>query len=66
MRIHSYLKTAESILVAYDGSSPFAGWLKQFFAANKKYGSTDRKHISQLCYNYFRLGQAFKNYSVEE
>ncbi len=66
MRLHSYLKTAESILAAYDGTSTFAAWLKQFFAANKKYGSKDRKHISQLCYNYFRLGPAFEDYAVEE
>ncbi|HVE61379.1 MAG TPA: methyltransferase domain-containing protein [Chitinophagaceae bacterium] len=66
MRIHSYLKSAETLLALYDGSYPFAGWLKQFFAANKKYGSKDRKHISNLCYNYFRLGRAFATYSVEE
>jgi 16S rRNA (cytosine967-C5)-methyltransferase len=66
MRIHSYLKNAESLLSFYDGNSPFAGWLKQFFATNKKYGSKDRKYIAQLCYNYFRLGQAFKKYNAEE
>ncbi len=66
MRLHSYLKTAESILAAYDGTTTFAAWLKQFFAANKKYGSKDRKHTSHLCYSYFRLGQAFETYPVEE
>ncbi len=66
MRLNSYLKTAESILAAYDGTSTFASWLKQFFAANKKYGSNDRKHISQLCYNYFRLGPAFEDSAVDE
>ncbi len=66
MRIQAYLQTAESLLSLYDGNSPFTGWLKQFFSADKKYGSKDRKHISQLCYNYFRLGRAFENCSTIE
>lgn len=40
--------------------------LKRFFAADKKFGSKDRKQISSLCYNYYRLGNALKNSAVDE
>ena len=45
---------------------PLSHFLKQFFAAEKKYGSKDRKQISSLCYNYYRLGKAAQNISIEE
>ncbi|RXK87495.1 Fmu (Sun) domain protein [Filimonas effusa] len=45
---------------------PLQHYLKQFFAADKKYGSKDRKHISQLCYCYFRIGHALTALPVEE
>jgi 16S rRNA (cytosine967-C5)-methyltransferase len=54
----SHFNTAILLLDAYDGSLPFHHYSKQFFAANKKYGSKDRKQIAQLCYQYFRLGHA--------
>jgi 16S rRNA (cytosine967-C5)-methyltransferase len=66
MRSHSYINSAKNILQEYDGSMPFAIWLKQFFKAHKKYGSKDRREITHLCYSYFRLGKAFENKTVEE
>lgn len=51
---HSYLSSAEQILKQYKGVEPFSSFLKTYFSANKKYGSKDRKHISHLCYCYFR------------
>ena len=66
MRSHSYLNSAKKILNEYDGSMPFANWLKQYFKSNKKFGSKDRKEISNLCYCFFRLGYAFQTYPVEE
>ena len=65
-RYHSYINTSVSILTAYKGEEPFAGYLKRFFAANKKYGSKDRKQISHLCYCFFRTGKLFPDLSVEE
>lgn len=56
-RYYSWLNTAVTILKQYKGAQPFAAFLKSFFAANKKYGSKDRKQISHLCYCYFRLGK---------
>lgn len=66
MYLHSYLNTATRILSEYNHSSPFAGCLKEYFKQNKKYGSKDRKHISNLCYCYFRLGGLLKDIDIEE
>jgi 16S rRNA (cytosine967-C5)-methyltransferase len=62
----SYIKSTSTILSLYKGEEPFANFLKKYFAANKKYGSKDRKHIVTLCYNFFRLGKALPNLLVEE
>lgn len=53
-----YLNYANSILERYDGKEPFHLYLKKYFSVNKKHGSRDRKIISSLCYNSFRLGMA--------
>ncbi|HTM93200.1 MAG TPA: hypothetical protein VL095_12325, partial [Flavisolibacter sp.] len=66
MRSYSYLNTASRIILSYDGSVPLAAWLKQFFKADKKFGSKDRKNISHACYCFYRLGNAFQNLSTEE
>ncbi|HEV8283676.1 MAG TPA: Fmu (Sun) domain-containing protein [Chitinophagaceae bacterium] len=65
-RYHSYLRTAEQLLVQYRGAGPFASFLKKFFGQHKKYGSTDRKQIAHLCYCYFRLGKAGLNLPIDE
>lgn len=66
MRHHSHLNTASSIINTYTGSVPLSVFLKQFFSAQKKYGSRDRKQIASLVYGYYRLGKAFIDMSVEE
>jgi 16S rRNA (cytosine967-C5)-methyltransferase len=66
MHIYSYFNSVKEIISAYDGMIPFAAWLKSFFAAHKKYGSKDRKHITHLCYSYFRLGKSFDQQPFEE
>jgi 16S rRNA (cytosine967-C5)-methyltransferase len=66
MKHWSHLNTAVQILQAYTGQEPFAGYLRKFFSANKKYGSSDRRQIGHLCYCYFRLGKSLANLSLEE
>ena len=66
MRYHSHFNTAIKIIEGYDAKMPFAIYLKQFFAADKKYGSKDRKSIAAFCYNYFRLGKAMPGASATE
>ncbi|MBM3415783.1 MAG: Fmu (Sun) domain-containing protein [Bacteroidetes bacterium] len=56
-RFHSYLNSAKSILLAYNGTEPFSSYLKKWFAAEKKFGSKDRKYIEQFCYSYFRTAK---------
>ena len=65
-RYYSYINSAKQILQAYHGEEPFASFLKKYFSANKKYGSKDRKHISNLCYCFFRLGKAGMDLDAEE
>lgn len=66
MRHHSHLNTASSIINTYTGSVPLSVFLKQFFSAQKKYGSRDRRQIASLVYGYYRLGKAFSEMPVEE
>jgi 16S rRNA (cytosine967-C5)-methyltransferase len=61
-----YIETAGKIISAYDGSIPLHHFLKQFFAADKKYGSKDRKAIAHACYCYYRLGKAINDVSIAE
>jgi 16S rRNA (cytosine967-C5)-methyltransferase len=65
-RYHSYLNSAKTILREYKGGEPLASFLRKYFAADKKYGSNDRKLISHLCYCFFRLGKAAPDLPVEE
>ncbi len=65
-RFHSYINTSAKLIAKYKGEKPFAVFIKVLFAKEKKYGSKDRKQISSLCYNYFRLGFAMKDSSVEQ
>lgn len=60
------MNIAVQLLQQYNGSQPFGSFIKQFFSQHKKYGSKDRKHISQLCYAYFRLGKALPQLATEE
>lgn len=65
-RHHSHLLSAATILGLYNGSEPFAAFLRKYFAQHKKFGSRDRKQVGQLCYCYFRLGRAALQLSIEE
>ncbi len=66
MKHFSHLNTAVNIIESYKGAQPFHSFIKNHFSQHKKYGSKDRKQISQLCYGYFRLGQATLNMPVQE
>jgi 16S rRNA (cytosine967-C5)-methyltransferase len=64
MHLSSYLISAQTIIVAYDGAVPFAAWLKGYFREHKKFGSRDRKLVSDLCFCNFRLGRSFSDWPV--
>ena len=65
-RFHSYINTSEKIIDLYKGDLPFSIFIKSYFAANKKFGSKDRKQISERCFIYFRLSRALDKFSVKE
>jgi 16S rRNA (cytosine967-C5)-methyltransferase len=65
-RYHSYINSTKEILSIYKGDEPLSSFLKKYFSANKKFGSKDRKQVSNLCYCFFRLGKAVMNTSIEE
>lgn len=66
MKYYSHLNTAETILTRYKGTQPFVLFIKEFFKADKKYGSRDRRRITTLCYAYFRLGKINRNVEMTE
>lgn len=53
-----YVATAATIIQHYDGATPLNDFLKKYFALHKKFGSRDRRQITNLCYCYYRLGFA--------
>jgi 16S rRNA (cytosine967-C5)-methyltransferase len=65
-RYYSYLTSAATILEKYTGEEPFVHFARKQFAANKKFGSRDRKTIASLCYSYFRVSHLFKNDPLQE
>ena len=65
-RMHSHFNTAKTIIASYKGEMPLSAYLKDFFSKEKKYGSKDRKSISTLTYNYYRLGFALNDKSIED
>ncbi|HMT28410.1 MAG TPA: RsmB/NOP family class I SAM-dependent RNA methyltransferase [Bacteroidia bacterium] len=55
---YSRIQEITKLIEGYDGKIPFHRYLKDFFSKNKKFGSTDRKVISEWCFSFFRLGDA--------
>jgi 16S rRNA (cytosine967-C5)-methyltransferase len=60
-RWENYLSSAEKIVATYDGSLPLHHFLKGFFKQHPYMGSRDRRQISQLVYQFYRMGQLWKN-----
>lgn len=65
-RYHSYLSTASLIVQSYKGTEPFVHFIRKYFAAQKKFGSSDRRMIASLCYCFFRTAYVFKTDSIEQ
>lgn len=64
-RFVSYFNTAKTLIINYNGNEPLTIYLKKYFAAYKKHGSTDRKQIAHWCYCYYRLGNALRQIDIE-
>ena len=65
-RHHSHITSVLKIIETAVPGEPLVHHLKKFFAGNKKYGSKDRKVISSLCYNYYRIANALPGKTTEE
>lgn len=62
----TYLATAVSLLEKYTGNEPFHLYLKKYYGVFKKFGSRDRKAITQLCYCWFRAGHALAHLQKDQ
>ncbi len=65
-RFFSYINSSKKILDAYDGLQPFPFHIKKNFAANKQFGSKDRKAISEICYAWLRTSHLFNRNLQDE
>ena len=65
-RYFSYINSSKRILDTYDGMQPFPFHLKKQFAANKNFGSKDRRTISEICYAWLRTSHLFQQQLLEE
>ena len=65
-RLLVYIEEAVRIIQMYRGEVPFTLYLKQYLARDRRKGSRDRKLISELCYNYFRIGHLLSDKPIEE
>ncbi len=66
MREQTQFNHVLKIIAAFDFKIPLHHFLKNYFRLNKQLGSRDRRLISSLIYNYYRLGKAFEEISIEE
>jgi 16S rRNA (cytosine967-C5)-methyltransferase len=66
MRSEQQLRTFFKVLDTYPGDRPITKFLPDFFKKNKQMGSTDRRSASRLLYNYFRLGRALSDKTIEQ
>lgn len=62
--IDAHVKSACAIVESYAHREPFPKFLKEYFRRNKKFGSRDRKVVSELCYCFFRAGRSVESESV--
>lgn len=60
-RVEQQLRNLQRVLDAYHPPEPFARFLTKFFRENKQMGSSDRRVVSRLSYNLFRLGRSLEN-----
>ncbi|MBT8195214.1 MAG: hypothetical protein KJO64_02210, partial [Bacteroidia bacterium] len=60
------LQQATEVITSYKFEQPIIQHLKAFFKANKKLGSRDRKQVSELVFDYYRMGLAVSTDDVSK
>ncbi|QEC52722.1 16S rRNA (cytosine967-C5)-methyltransferase [Anseongella ginsenosidimutans] len=66
MRYHHYLRTAEKIIGEYGYETPLPFFLRNYYRANRRMGSTDRRTAGSLVYGYFRTKALLEHLPVDE
>lgn len=66
MFFQAYIEEAEKLFNSYSLQMPLHLYLKEYFKKNKKFGSRDRKLISNLIYGIYRLGNGNPHLSIQE
>ena len=66
MRSEQQLRTFLRVLENYSEDRPLGKFLPEFFRKNKQMGSNDRRSASRLLYNYYRIGKALPDRSIDE
>ena len=64
--IEQHIVQVEIIFEAYQGNEPLHLFLKKYFKKQKKFGSRDRRNISEYLYGVFRMGRENRHLSVRE
>jgi 16S rRNA (cytosine967-C5)-methyltransferase len=65
-RWQAYIRSAEQVISRYDGDIPLSPWLREFFRENKKMGSTDRRFVGSLVYQFYRTCGFVKGDDMQE
>lgn len=65
-RTFNRVQIIRGIIEGYQGDIPFHRYLKNFYSANKSFGSNDRRIYRAWCYAWFRLGNALSNLEFTE
>ncbi len=55
-----------TIINTYNGETPLAHFLKNYYKQNPKLGSRDRKILNEMCYSWYRCSKAFDITVFEE
>ena len=59
-----YIERAEELVTRYSGDTPLAPFLKDYFREHRQMGATDRRYVSDLVYDFYRLGHAVGTLSI--
>ena len=62
----SRFSSALQLLERYEYPEPFHIAAKNFFKQSKKFGSKDRKSISEICYTYLRMGLTLGHMPIKD
>ena len=64
--IEHHISQVEHLFEQYRGQEPLHLFLKKFFRKNKKFGSRDRKNITEYLYGVFRMGRENRHLSIRQ